>query len=81
MTTAIETRRVYKALHRPLTVCGVDRRREARGVAREARGDDFRAAEGRSFCRAGDQQVVRPPTSSRTRGFFVFGQRPPSSQR
>ena len=26
MTTAIETRRVYKMLHRPLTVCGVDRR-------------------------------------------------------
>lgn len=26
MSTAIVTRRVYKALHRPLTVCGVDRR-------------------------------------------------------
>ena len=25
MNAAIETRRVYKALHRPLTVCGVDR--------------------------------------------------------
>ncbi len=26
MATAIVTHRVYKALHRPLTVCGVDRR-------------------------------------------------------
>ena len=26
VTTDIETHRVYKALHRPLTVCGVDRR-------------------------------------------------------
>ena len=33
------------------------------------------------FCRAGDQQVVRPPTCSRTRRAPVRGQRPPSSQR
>ena len=26
MATAIVTHRVFKALHRPLTVCGVDRR-------------------------------------------------------
>ena len=26
MASVIETHRVYKALHRPLTVCGVDRR-------------------------------------------------------
>jgi type IV secretory pathway VirB3-like protein len=26
MASGIETHRVYKALHRPLTVCGVDRR-------------------------------------------------------
>ncbi len=26
MTSNMETHRVYKALHRPLTVCGVDRR-------------------------------------------------------
>jgi len=35
----------------------------------------------RYACQPGDQQVVRPPTSSRRSGFPVRGQTPPSSQR
>lgn len=43
--------------------------------------DFLRREEDGSFWRAGDQQVVRPPISARSRRTPVLGQRPPSRQR